>query len=151
MTPMIWMILMIILLVIEFIRIEFIGACGAMGALCGLIANLCGLNVVLQIVIAIGVTLLLLVTVRPVAMKAINRMKRESDIQNLVGADAIVICAIDNSQGVGVVEINGRQWSARSHRPNAVIREGEVVKVVAMNKNTAIVDDRKRNRDTGFL
>ena len=38
MTPVIWLTILIICLVIEFVRIELIGACGAVGALAGLIA-----------------------------------------------------------------------------------------------------------------
>lgn len=144
--PTVWMGIMLVLLGIEFIRMELFGACGAIGALCGLISYAVGLPLIAQIGIAVVVTVILVVGVRPIGMKYVNRMRKESQIQQLVGSDAIVVCAIDNSQGVGVVTINGKQWSARSHRPNAIIPAGQVVTVVAMNNNTAIVDDNKRNR-----
>lgn len=144
MTPMIWVAILLVLLVFEFIRMELLGACGAVGALAGLVANIFGLAIYWQIGIAVAISGFLIVVARPVGMKYVNRIKKESANQLLIGADAIVVCDIDNAHGVGVVSINGKQWSARSHRANSVIRAGEVVKVVAMNKNTAIVDDRKR-------
>lgn len=142
----VWIVLIIALLVVELIKMELVGACGAVGSACGLIAYFLGLNWYFQVPIAIIVTLLLIVLVRPIGLKYVNRMKKESDKQNLVGLDAIVLTTIDNAQGVGVVSINGKQWSAKSHRPNTVISAGTLVKVVAMNKNTAIVDDRVRKR-----
>lgn len=144
--PSIWMGIMLVLLIIEFISMELYGACGAIGALAGLIAYVFDVPLFAQIGIAVLVAVFLVAAVRPIGMKYIYRIKKASRIQDLVGMDAIVVCAVDNSQGVGVVSINGRQWSARSHRPNAVIPAGQVVTVVAMNKDTAIVDDNRRNR-----
>jgi membrane protein implicated in regulation of membrane protease activity len=61
----------------------------------------------------------------------------------LEGCDAIMTCRIDNAAGLGVVRIGGRNWSARSNRPNAVINEGEVVTVVTMRGNVAYVDYKR--------
>ena len=143
MTVMIWLIILIICLVIEFIRIELIGACGAAGALAGLAANLFGLNSILQIIIAIAVAGFLFVVVRPVGMKYVMRARREKEIMELEGCDAIVTCRIDNASRAGVVRIGGRNWAARSNRPNAVINEGEVVTVITMRGDVAYVDYKK--------
>ena len=144
MTPGVWVVILLIALVAEFITMELYGACISVGAVGALVGYLFGLNIFLQLVIIVAVTGFLLIVVRPVGMKYVSRIKKESKRLRLVGADAVVICAVDNSQGVGVVAINGTQWKAKSHRPNAIIKEGEVVKVVAMNGNVAIVDDMKR-------
>ena len=60
MTPMVWLIILIICLVIEFVRIELIGACGAGGALVGLVLNILGFNPFLQIAAAVAVAVFLL-------------------------------------------------------------------------------------------
>ena len=142
---MVWIGIMLAALVAEFITMELFGAFAAAGALAGLVANAFGLPTVLQACIAVAVGVVLALLLRPVGMKYINKMRRDNKLQSMVGADAIVISTINNAQGVGMVTINGKQWSAKSHRPNAVIHAGQVVKVVAMNHNTAIVDDRVRN------
>lgn len=144
MTPGIWVVILLIALIAEFVTMELYGACVSVGAIGALVGYLFGLNIFLQLIILVAITGFLLVVARPVGMKYVSRIKKESRRLSLVGADAVVICAIDNSAGVGVVAINGTQWQAKSHRPNAIIREGEVVKVVAMNGNVAIVDDMKR-------
>ena len=143
MTFMIWLTIIIVCLVIEFIRIELLGACGAVGALGGLIACVAGLNSFLQIVIAVCITGFLLIVVRPVGMKYVMRARREKKLMELEGRDAIVTCRIDNMTESGVVRIGNKNWAARSNRPNAVIDEGEVVKVIAMRGNVAYVDYKK--------
>ena len=143
MTPMIWLTILIICLVIEFIRIELYGVCGAAGALAGLIANVAGLNVFLQIVIAVAVAGFLTVVARPVGMKYVMRARREKQRMELEGCDAIVTCRIDNMADSGVVRIGNKNWAARSNRPNDVINEGEVVKVIKMRGDVAYVDHRK--------
>ena len=143
MTPMIWLIILIICLVIEFIRIELIGASGAAGSLAGLVACLFGLADVWQILAAVAVTAIMLVLVRPVGMKYIMRARREGMLMDMEGCDAVVTSRIDNAAGLGVVRIGGRNWSARSNRPNAIINEGEVVTVIKMRGNVAYVDYRQ--------
>ena len=140
---MVWLIVLIICLVIEFIRIELIGACGAAGALAGLIACAAGLNNVLQILIAIAIAAFLFATVRPIGMKYVMRARREKMLMEFEGCDAIVTCRIDNAARSGVVRIAGRNWSARSNRPNAVINEGEVVTVITMRGDVAYVDYKR--------
>ena len=144
MTPMIWLIILIICLVIEFIKIELVGACGAIGALAGLIVGLFGAGSVWQILATVAVTALLLVYVRPIGMKYVMRARREKDLMDLEGCDAIVTCRIDNAAGLGVVRIGAKNWSARSNRPNAVINEGELVTVIKMRGNVAYVDYKRK-------
>ena len=141
---MIWLIILIICLVIEFIKIELVGACGAIGALAGLIVGLFGVGSVWQILAAVAVTALLLVYVRPIGMKYVMRARREKDLMDLEGCDAIVTCRIDNAAGLGVVRIGAKNWSARSNRPNAVINEGELVTVIKMRGNVAYVDYKRK-------
>lgn len=143
MTPLVWLIILIICLVIEFVRIELIGACGAGGALVGLVLNILGFNPFLQIAAAVAVAVFLFIVVRPVGMKYIMRARREKQLMELEGRDAIVTVRIDNTNESGVVRIGNKNWSARSNRPNGIIDEGEVVTVVAMRGNVAYVD-RKR-------
>ena len=141
---MIWLIILIICLVIEFVRIELVGACLAAGSVAGLTVCALGFDTVWQVVAAVAVAVLLFVFARPVAMKYVMRARRERKIMELEGCDAIVTCRIDNAAGLGVVRIGGKNWSARSNRPNAVINEGEVVTVITMRGNVAYVDYKKQ-------
>lgn len=144
MSPMVWVVLLLIALVFEFIRADLFGACGAIGAISGLLANVFSVHPVIQILIVLGVCAALVYFARPVGMKYVNRIKKHNKMIDLEGSDAIVICRIDNAQGVGVVNINGHEWAARSNRPNAIFNEGEVVTVRAMRDGKAYVDYKRR-------
>ncbi len=136
--------ILIVCLVVEFIRIELIGACGAAGAFAGLVTCWLDLSTLVQIGVAVAVALILFVYVRPIGMKYVMRARREKQLMELEGCDAVVTCRIDNAAGTGVVRIGNKNWEARSNRPNAVINEGEVVKVVMMRKDVAYVDYKRR-------
>lgn len=144
MSPMIWAVLIIAFLIWEFVKADLYGVCGALGSVGGLIAFALSLHPVLQVVIAIAIAALLVVFARPVGMKYVNRIKKHNKMLDLEGSDAIVICRVDNAQGVGVVNICGKEWSARSNRPNTVFNEGEVVKVIAMRNGKAYVDYKRK-------
>ena len=135
--------ILIICLVIEFVRIELIGACGAIGALAGLIANWFGYSDVVQILAAVATAVILFIYVRPIGMKYVMRARREKQLMELEGCDAVVTCRIDNAAGSGVIRIGNRNWQAKSNRPNAVINEGEVVTVITMRGDVAYVDYKR--------
>lgn len=144
MSPMVWVVLLIAFLVYEFVKANLYGACGAAGALLGLVAYAFSLHPVLQVLIAIAVCAAMIFGFRPIGMKYVNKIKQHNKMLDLEGADAVVICRIDNAQGVGVVNIGGREWAARSNRPNAIFNEGEVVTVRAMRDGKAYVDYKRR-------
>ncbi len=146
MTQTMWLVIIIVCLVVEFIRIELFGACGAIGALGGFIMCLTGFNTFLQIGVAVFIAGFLLVVVRPVGMKYVMRARREKKLMELEGRDAIVTCRIDNMSDSGVIRIGNKNWAARSNRPNDVINEGEVVRVIAMRGDVAYVDHRRERR-----
>ena len=149
MSPMVWAVLLIAFLIFEFVKANLYGACGAAGCVGGIIAFAFSLHPVLQFVIAAAIAVVLIFTVRPIGMKYVNRIKKHNAMLSLEGSDAIVICRVDNAQGVGVVNIAGREWSARSNRPNTVFNEGEVVKVIAMRNGKAYVDYRNKKNGEG--
>lgn len=144
MSPMVWVVLLIAFLIFEFVKANLYGVCGAAGCLGGIVAFAFSLHPVLQFVIAIAIAAILIFTVRPVGMKYVNKIKKHNAMLSLEGSDAIVICRIDNAQSVGVVNIAGHEWAARSNRPNTVFNEGEVVKVIAMRNGKAYVDYKRR-------
>lgn len=138
------LVLLIVLLVVELITMTLMAGCAAVGLTVAIILKVLGQPLWIQAAAGVIVTLALLIMVRPYLARHLNKSTKQSKNMKLIGADAIVICEIDNSQGVGVVNVSGKEWSARTKHPNRVIREGNVVTVVAMNGDVAIVDDRVR-------
>ena len=144
MNPTIWLVLFIIILSVEIVSMDLMAASFAPGALVAAIMCFFELPAWMEILAFIVISAPMLIFVRPVLAKYMHRQKKQARLDRLIGSDGVVICEIYNAHGVGVVNIGGREYRARSHRPNAVISEGSKIKVVAMRGDTAIVDDLKR-------
>ena len=80
-----------------------------------------------QIVLFLVVSALLLFFTRPVAVKYFNKDRVRTNVESLIGQQAIVISEINNLQGIGQVTVNGQEWSARSTDEEAAIPVGCVV------------------------
>lgn len=138
---MFWLVALIVLLIVELIRMNVTSLCIAVGVLAGIILAAFSQPVWLQIVAFVLVSGILLITVRPVVAKYFHKEKRAIKNDKLVGADAIVLCEINNFEGVGLVNIAGREWRAEAKKASAIIPVGEVVKVIAVRGDKVIVNE----------
>lgn len=84
------------------------------------------------------VSLLLLLTVRPVAKRHMfNRPRLATNTEALVGEHAVVVAAI--TEDGGQVKFSGGVWSARAAHPGDRFDEGESVTVLEIDGATAVV------------
>ena len=125
-----WLVLLIALIVIEVLT---------MGLTTIWFAG--GLNapVWLQVLLFFGTSLILLLFTRPVAVKYFNRDRIKTNVESMVGRQAIVISEIDNVHGIGLATVGGQEWTARSCDDKVRIPAGAVVDVVAIHGVKLIV------------
>ena len=97
----------------------------------------------LQILIFLIVSGLLLYFTRPVAVKYFNRDRIRTNVESMIGRQAIVISEINNLEGIGQVNTGGMEWSARSSYHNVVLPAGTVVTVLGVDGVKLIVEERK--------
>ncbi|MDE7112817.1 MAG: NfeD family protein, partial [Acetatifactor sp.] len=109
------------------------------GALIAVIAAAFSLPIWLQILLFLVVSLLLMVFTRPVAVKYFNKDRVRTNVESMIGRQAIVISEIDNLQGIGQVTVGGQEWSARSEDDKQHMNVGTVVEVVAVSGVKLIV------------
>lgn len=138
-----WLILLIICIGIEIPTMGLTTIWFAGGALVAIFAAVVGAPIWLQAVIFIVVSLLLLFFTRPVAVKYFNKDRAKTNVESMVGRQAIVISEIDNLQGIGQVTVSGQEWSARSADERVNIAVGAVVTVVAINGVKLIVREQQ--------
>lgn len=138
-----WLILLIICIGIEIPTMGLTTIWFAGGALVAIFAAVVGAPIWLQAVIFIVVSLLLLFFTRPVAVKYFNKDRAKTNVESMVGRQAIVISEIDNLQGIGRVTVGGQEWSARSADEQVNIAVGAVVTVVAINGVKLIVREQQ--------
>lgn len=138
-----WLILLIICIGIEVATLGLTTIWFAGGALAAIFVAVVGGPIWLQAVIFIVVSLLLLFFTRPIAVKYFNKDRVKTNVESMVGRQAIVISEIDNLQGIGQVTVSGQEWSARSADERVKIAVGAVVTVVAINGVKLIVREQQ--------
>lgn len=111
----------------------------AIGSLAACVTYLLGGGWIAQIVTFIVVTILVLVLLRPYAVKYINNKAEKTNVEALVGKTAKVVKTVDNIAATGMVLIDGIEWTARSTN-DTVIEEGELVTIVAVEGVKVIVE-----------
>jgi len=139
----VWLVLLVILVVIELITMGLTTIWFAGGALAAALISIPGTPLALQILIFLIVSALLLYFTRPVAVKYFNRDRVRTNVESMVGRQAIVISEINNLEGIGQVNTGGMEWSARSSYHNVVLPVGTVVTVLGVDGVKLIVEERK--------
>lgn len=138
-----WLILLVVLVVIELITMGLTTIWFAGGALAAALISIPGTPVVLQVIVFLLVSLALLFFTRPIAVKYFNQDRVRTNIEGMIGKQAIVISEINNIEGTGQVNTGGMEWSARSSYNNIVLPVGVVVVVLGVDGVKLIVEERK--------
>lgn len=141
-----WLVLLIIFIGIEVATMGLTTIWFAGGALVAIFAAVVGAPIWLQAIIFIAVSLVLLFFTRPIAVKYFNKDRVKTNVESMVGRQAIVISEIDNLQGIGQVTVGGQEWSARSAEDQVKIAAGAVTVVVAISGVKLIVRDISREQ-----
>lgn len=129
----IWLVILIVAIGIEIGTLGLTSIWFAGGALIALIASAFNLPLMVQILLFMAVSLLLLVFTRPIAVKYFNKDRIRTNVESMVGRQAIVISEINNLQGIGQVTVSGQEWSARSSDDKVCLEVGAVVEVVSVS------------------
>ncbi|QOV19297.1 NfeD family protein [Blautia liquoris] len=144
--PMVWLIALIVFLAIEAMTLGLATIWFAGGALVAFIAALLGADLYIQIILFLAVSILLLVFTRPIAVRYLNTKKTPTNVDRLIGMQAIVTSKINNLKGKGEVEIGGNRWSARSETEDEIIDSGKTVEVVSIQGVKLIVRESEEER-----
>ena len=127
----IWLAILVVVLVIEIITLGLTTIWFAGGALVAFLASLLGMGLPVQIVLFFVVSLVLLLGTRPFAVKYFNKDRKKTNLESLIGAEALVLEEIHNLKASGRVQVNGQEWSARSS-DGREIKCGEIVRIEAI-------------------
>ena len=139
----IWLIALVLLLLIELLTMGLTTIWFAGGALVAIFLALAGMPFFVQMIAFLVVSLVLLFCTRPLAMNYFNRERVKTNVDDLVGKQAIVLTDIDNLQGTGQVSLNGMEWTARAWEEGKAIPEGAVVTVKAIQGVKLLAEERK--------
>ena len=138
----IWLVLLILFIGIEATTLGLTSIWFAGGALVAMIVAALNGPVWLQIIVFLIVALILLFFTRPVAVKYFNKERVKTNVESIVGKQAIVTGDINNLLGTGTVTVSGQEWTARSCEEGITIPKDTIVIVEAVSGVKLMVRER---------
>ena len=137
-----WLIVFVVFAALELISLGMTCIWFAIGALAACVTSLFTGNWIIQAIVFIVVTVIVLLVLRPIAVKYINNKAERTNVESMEGKNGKVISEIDNINAKGMVLIDGMEWTARSVNED-IIPEHTLVEVVAIEGVKAIVKIKK--------
>lgn len=136
-----WLVLFVILLVFELITMGLVSIWFAIGALAAALVAAIGANWLIQALVFIGISVLVLIFIRPFAANYINNHVEKTNVESIVGKSGKVTCDIDNVNASGTVVIDGMDWTARSAQ-GEIIKAGATIEVLSVEGVKVIVKEK---------
>lgn len=134
----IWLIVAMALGIAELLSLTLNLALIAAAAIVATLVAAIGLPMGFQVAAFALTGVLLVLFVRPIAMKQLKEPPvMRMGISALIGKDALALT--DVTRSTGRVRIGGEEWSARPYDPSLVIPAGATVEVLAIEGATALV------------
>lgn len=132
-----WFIIILVAAVIEVLTMDLTSLWFSIGALISFILGLAQVNWVIQLVVFIVVTILLLLSVRPLAKRYFRTNIVGTNADRLVGK--VATCTQEIPVGErGEVKVEGKYWSAIS-TSDEKIEVDEKVEILSIEGNKLIV------------
>ena len=123
-----WLILVAVMLVVEIFTMGLTTIWFSLGAVAAAIAAGLGAPLWVQILLFTVVSVVIMILVRPFALKVMDRNRTKTNIDEVIGQQAEVIEPIDNQKEQGKVRFRGVEWMARSV-DGSTVAAGDVVTV----------------------
>lgn len=140
----IWLILLIIFMAIELLTMSQLTVWFGIGSIAALIIYLVGLPLWVQITAFAVLSLLLLLFLRPVTVRLFNMERRDTDKEELLGRDVIVVSEVDNRFGTGQITIDGHHLSASTKDPTERLPVGSIATVVDIKGARMVLKGKKK-------
>ncbi len=135
----VWLVVLVLSIVIEIISLGLTSIWFAGGAIVALVMAALSLPFWLQVLVFLLVSVVLMVFTRPIAVKYFNKDRVRTNVESLIGRQAIVISEISNRQGIGQVTVGGQEWTARTEDEEIDLPVGAVVEIIAVDGVKLIV------------
>ncbi len=111
----------------SLLAVWFMGGC-----LVAYVLALCSVPVWIQVAVFVVVSLVLLLLLRPLLQKTVQKHKVATNADSLVGRIVPVIEDIDNFYGKGAVRVAGVEWTAFSNDGKPIAKDS-AVKILSVN------------------
>lgn len=127
----VWIAVMIVFGILETATVNMTSIWFVGGALAGLVVELLGGSVWVQIAVFLVVSGALLACLRPFVKKYVQPKRTATNADMVLGREAYLTETVDNLRGTGALKLDGKEWTVRS-AGEAVLPEGTLVKIVKL-------------------
>lgn len=127
----IWLALIVVGIVIEAASPQLVAIWFVLGGIGALIASLCGVEIWIQVVIAVAISVISLIATRPFIKKMTARKIEHTNADRYIGKEGVVTSEINDVLGTGRVTVLGSSWAAITDA-GMKIAEGSKVTVEAI-------------------
>ncbi len=139
----VWLGLAIAALVVEAFTMGLTSVWLAAGCLVAMVMDLCGAELIPQIVVMLIVTVVTFVVciiwIKPRLDEKRSRDKQPTNADRIIGMEGEVIKDIVPVEGKGQIKVMGQVWSAKSECP---IAKGSKVQVIGIEGVKAVVEQK---------
>ncbi len=137
----IWLGIIVLSLAVEAMTPQLVSLWFALGGLCSMIlATVLPEDMLIQSLVFVVVSGLSLLLLRPLVKKSMETRRTATNADRVVGMIGLVVEAIDNITALGVVQVGGKTWTARSET-DAPIAKGARVEVLRIDGVKLIVTE----------
>lgn len=141
MISLIWVAVFAVSVIIEAATMGLVTVWGAISALIMAFIAQTGLAIGWQILIFLFITLLLLLTTRPIVVKKLKVGRNRTNVDTLLGEDVIVTKAVSRFEKGEAKSKNGVIWAVTAS-DDSEIEEGAVCTVKEVQGNTLTVEKK---------
>ena len=142
----VWLIALVAFIAVEIATMGLTTIWFAGGALVALVLALVKASFYVQLGAFLVISIVLLVCTRPLAVKFFNQKREKTNVDSMIGKQAIVLAQIDNLKEEGQVILNGMEWSARAYEEGCIIPAGAVVEVKEIRGVKLIVMEKGKEQ-----
>lgn len=135
----IWLAAVIAFIILEASTYQMVCVWFIVGSIGGMIASMLGAGFWVQMTVFLVVSIVLLILMRPLAMKRLNSHKVKTNADSLIGKKVLITETVDNTKATGQGKIDGAVWTVRSS-DGSVIEEGEVAEIKKIEGVKLIVE-----------
>lgn len=135
-----WLAVLIVAIVVEAATMGLTSIWFAGGALAAIGVEKLNGGIYLQIIVFLVVSLVVMYFTRPVAIQYFNKERQKTNLDSIIGKQAVVTGRIHNLKGIGKVTVSGQEWSAKSLKENQIFEEGQIVRIAKIKGVKLIVE-----------
>ena len=128
-----WVFAIIVSIIAEIATVGLASIWFCFGGVAALLVSFATDSIVIQMAVFIGVSLVMLVFTRPLALKFLNAKRIKTNLEAIVGSEVRVTEAVDNVKGTGKALRNGLEWIARAEDEHEQFQMDEIACVARVD------------------